>query len=346
MNQKAQLTINRFRSIKNLEISNIGQFNLLIGKNNCGKSTVLEAMYMAAGTPLLPLYAINLCRDNNTQTIQNEGFVTLFNDFDIEKPVSVKYSDKDYLREITVSAVKVDRIPQLIMQGVPQELSRIGYYEISVKSNSFSKPYLVRYNQNGDTSESYVFSDTEIKKLNDDKSIRPVQIINTSWQNSNIVDYIDNLVVNKQKDELIRNLQKIDERIRDIQIGNNNFIYIDIGLSKLMPIQFIGLGARKFITIASIVSSQKDGVLLIDEFENGLHYETMDILWKAIVSMCRERNIQLFATTHSYECIESFVNATPDGNVYRIERKDDEHKAVRYNSEEAIAFINKRWEMR
>ena len=346
MSHNAQLNINGFRSIKSLELSDIGQFNLLIGKNNCGKSSVLEAMYMAAGAPQIPLFAINLCRDANTQTVQNEGFITLFNDFNIEKPFSVRYSDNDYFREINVSAVKVDRIPQLIMHGVPQELSRIGYYEINVNADSFSKPYVVKYNQQGDTSESYVFSDSEIKNLTDDKSVRPVQFITTDWPYSNVVNYIDNLVVNKQKDELIRNLQKIDERIRDIQIGNNNLIYIDIGLPKLMPIQFIGLGARKFITIASIVSAQKDGVLLIDEFENGLHYETMDILWNAIVSMCRDRNIQLFATTHSYECIESFINAASDGNVYRIERKENEHKVIRYTAEEAASIIDKRWEMR
>ena len=344
MLKNAQLNIKSFRSIKSLELSELGQFNLLIGKNNCGKSTVLEAMYLAAAAPQIPLFAVNIGR--GASTVQNEGFVTLFNDFDIEKPFSVAYSKDDYSRIIKVSAVKVDRTPQLIMHGVPQELSRIGYYEINVNASSLSKPYTVRYNQNGDTSESYVFSDSEIKNLTDDKSVRPVQFITADWQNSNVVDYIDNLIVNKQKDALIQNLQKIDERIRDIQIGNHNFIYIDIGLSKLMPVQFIGLGARKFITIASIVSSQKDGVLLIDEFENGLHYETMNILWKAIVSMCRERNIQLFATTHSYECIESFVNSASDGNVYRIERKEKEHKAIKYTAEEASLIIDKRWEMR
>ena len=344
MAQNSQLQINSFRSIKNLEISDIGQFNLLIGKNNCGKSTVLEAMYMAAGVPQIPLFAVNIGR--GASTVQNEGFVTLFNDFNVQKPFSIKYTDKNYYRELEVLAVKVERTPKLIIQGVPQDLSGIGYYEIKVNANSLSAPYLVKYNQNGDTSESFVYGNTEIKNLSDDKSVRAVIFINADWQNSNVVDYIDNLVVNKQKDELIQNLQKIDKRIKDIQIGNNNFIYLDIGLSKLMPIQFTGLGIRKFITIASIVSAQKDGVLLIDEFENGLHYETLDILWNAIVSMCRERNIQLFATTHSYECIESFVNAASDGNVYRIERKEDEHKAIKYTAEEALSMINNRWEMR
>lgn len=344
MSQNAQLNIKSFRSIKNLEVSEVSQFNLLIGKNNCGKSSVLEAMYMASGAPQIPLFAVNIGR--GASTVQNEGFVTLFNDFNTEKPFSVSYSESNYSRDIEVSATKADRIPQLMMRGVPQELSRISYYDIKVNANTMSKPYTVRYNQKGDSYESFVLPDSEIKALSDDKSVRSIQFITADWQNLNVVDYIDNLVVNKQKDALIHNLQKIDERIRDIQIGNNNYIYVDVGLPKLMPIQFIGLGSRKFITIASIVSSQKDGVLLIDEFENGLHYETMNILWKAVVSMCRDRNIQLFATTHSYECIESFINVASDGNVYRIERKENEHKAIRYNAEEAASFISNRWEMR
>ena len=340
----AQLNIQNFRSIKSLQISGLGQFNLFIGKNNCGKSTVLEAVYMASAVPQLPLFAMNTGRGANP--VQNEDFVTLFHDFNIEKPVSVRFSDDAYFREVSVSAVKLNRMPQVVMNCMPQEQSLIGHYGIEVKSDSLKTPYSVRYNQKDVTPERIILSDEEIQNLNDDKSVRSVQFITAQWLNYNTVEYVNNLVVNKQKDSLITSLKKIDGRIKDIQIGNNNTIYIDIGLSKLLPIQFIGLGVRKFITIASIVASQKDGVLLIDEFENGLHYETMDILWKAVVELCREHNIQLFATTHSYECIESFVNASEESCVYRIERKDNEHRAIRYNSDEASESIKKRWEMR
>ena len=66
MEQNAQLNIKSFRSIKSLELSELGQFNLLIEKNKCGKSTLLEAMYLASATPQIPLFAVNATAYNLT----------------------------------------------------------------------------------------------------------------------------------------------------------------------------------------------------------------------------------------------------------------------------------------
>ena len=344
MNYNATLRIRNFRSIKDLQIEGLGQFNLFVGENNCGKSSVLEAFYMAFAVPQLPLFAMNSGRWSNIQ--QNDDYVTLFHDFNLNEPVTVQFTDGDYSRTVSVTPQKQDRIPQVVMNGMPREQNHIGYYDITVDSNSLAKPYVIHYNKKNITSERLILSDEEFDFLSSDLSPRIVQFITAHWINYNVVEYVNNLVVNKQKDSLIAKLQLIDGRIKDIQIGNNNIIYADIGLAKLMPIHFIGLGVRKFISIASIVSSLKDGVLLIDEFENGLHYKTMEVLWNAVVSLCKERNIQLFATTHSYECIESFINATKDGLTYRIERTGNGHKAVQYTAEDVTESIRRRWELR
>ena len=344
MSYNATLRISNFRSIKDLQIEGLGQFNLFVGENNCGKSSVLEAFYMASAVPQLPLFAMNAGRGANS--VQNDDYITLFHDFNLNKPVTVHLSNGDYFRNVSVTAQQQERMPQVVMNGMPREQNRIGYYDISVTANSLKKPYTIHYNQKNVTSERIILSDEEVDSLSADLSPRSVQFITAHWINYNVVEYVNNLVVNKQKNSLIANLQLIDDRIRDIQIGNNNVIYADIGLAKLMPIHFIGLGVRKFISIASIVSSLKDGVLLIDEFENGLHYKSMEVLWNAVVSLCKERNIQLFATTHSYECIESFVNATKDGLTYRIERSETGHKAVQYTSDDVSDSIRRRWELR
>ena len=343
MSYNATLRISNFRSIKDLQIEGLGQFNLFVGENNCGKSSVLEAFYMASAVPQLPLFAMNSGR--GASTLQNDDYVTLFHDFNL-KPVTVQFTDGDYERTISVTAQKQERIPQVVMNGMPREQNHIGYYDITVSANSLEKPYVIHYNQKNVTSERIMLSDEEVDCLSSDLSPRSVQFITAQWINYNVVEYVNNLVVNKQKDSLIATLQLIDSRIKDIQIGNNNIIYADIGLAKLMPIHFVGLGVRKFISIASIVSSLKDGVLLIDEFENGLHYKTMKVLWNAVVSLCKERNIQLFATTHSYECIESFVNATKEGLTYRIERTEAGHRAVQYTSDDVFESIRRRWELR
>lgn len=66
MEQNAQLNIKSFRSIKSLELSELGQFNLLIEKNNFGKTTVLEAMYLSLAAPQIPLFAANATAYNLT----------------------------------------------------------------------------------------------------------------------------------------------------------------------------------------------------------------------------------------------------------------------------------------
>lgn len=344
MGYNSNLEIHNLRSIKDLKIEGLGQFNLFVGENNCGKSTVLEAMYMACAVPQLPLFAMNSGR--GVRTTQNEDFLTLFHNFKIKEPLAVCFSDNNKYRKVSTFAIKTDRMPQVIMNGMPQEISQIRQFDIKVESNVLESSYTIHYDQKNVTPERIILSDEELENLTNDKSVKSVQFITAHWVNYNTVEYVNNLVVNKQKSSLIENLQKIDSSIRDIQIGNNNNIYLDTGLPKLMPIHFAGLGVQKFVCIASIVSSLKDGVLLIDEFENGLHYKTMDVLWNAVVSLCKERNVQLFVTTHSYECIESFITAAPEGVVYRIERKDDSHKAIRYAPDEVSEAIKKRWELR
>jgi AAA15 family ATPase/GTPase len=50
--------------------------------------------------------------------------------------------------------------------------------------------------------------------------------------------------------------------------------------------------------------------LFLDEIENGIHYTQLDRLWQIILTLAEELTNQVFATTHSKECLESFYNAS------------------------------------
>ena len=145
MSYNTTLRISNFRSIKDLQIDGLGQFNLFVGENNCGKSSVLEAFYMASAVPQLPLFAMNSGRGANS--IQNDDYITLFHDFNLKEPVTVCLSDGDYFRNISVIAQKQERMPQVVMNGMPREQSHIGYYAISVSANSLKTPYTIHYDQ-------------------------------------------------------------------------------------------------------------------------------------------------------------------------------------------------------
>jgi len=75
----------------------------------------------------------------------------------------------------------------------------------------------------------------------------------------------------------------------------------------------------------------ENGVLLIDEFENGLYWEVQEQLWPVIFKMAEELNVQVFATTHSNDCLKGFVNAWAErpelGAVYRLERSGEDTRA-------------------
>jgi predicted ATPase len=96
-----------------------------------------------------------------------------------------------------------------------------------------------------------------------------------------------------------------------------------------IPLRSMGDGLTKLFHIAIAVASASKGVLLIDEFENGLHWSVQEKLWIAIAKAAREFGVQVFSTTHSRDCIEGFAAAVGGGGpgdaaVYRLERRADD----------------------
>ena len=73
-----------------------------------------------------------------------------------------------------------------------------------------------------------------------------------------------------------------------------------------LPLKSLGDGMQRLLQIALNIYQAKDGFLLIDEFENGLHYSVQEKVWGLIFEMAQRLNIQVFATTHSWDCIEAF----------------------------------------
>ncbi len=91
----------------------------------------------------------------------------------------------------------------------------------------------------------------------------------------------------------------------------------------------MGDGLTKLFHIALAVASAPRGILLVDEFENGLHWSVQEKLWIALARAARDFNLQVFCTTHSRDCIESFAAAVKDtgpggASIYRLERRGED----------------------
>jgi AAA15 family ATPase/GTPase len=94
----------------------------------------------------------------------------------------------------------------------------------------------------------------------------------------------------------------------------------------------MGEGFSKLLTILTAIVLGESRIMLIDEIESGFHYSVFPLVWKAIVEAAIKSAVQIFATTHSWECLEAAVKGSEDheGNLafYRLERRKDEIAVV------------------
>ena len=352
-----KLTIQNFRGIQTLDIKDFQRVNLLVGRNNCGKTSVLEALFLISGMSN-PQSPVNIHFLRDLGFIEGEDFSYLFFNFDLnqlpqiaatvevrEKPRSLtikplyanyisaneKELQKKNLGQFSDQAINVTTSTLQFMEGIQldfKEDQRLGHAEVYLKEGQFKF--------------SSSFSDLY------NESLRCIFLVNRiGIRQPDIYKRLDRLRVQKSLQEIISVLKEIESGLSDVHLGANDIIYADIGLDKLIPINLLGDGIRHLLTILSAVFEAKNGILLIDEIENGFHYTSLKTLWKAVCRAAQDFNVQIFATTHSYECIEAFANSEfSEIALYRIDRTAGKHQAFFYSAEVLRAGIEREFEVR
>jgi len=113
------------------------------------------------------------------------------------------------------------------------------------------------------------------------------------------------IIKNELEDRLDSYIKGFDKNIEKFRIINSQ-PYCKKN-EKFYNLNEFGDGLGKFIYFTMFLLSQKNSIILLDEIENGIHYTLLDRLWKIILTLSKQQNIQVFATTHSKECIESYA---------------------------------------
>jgi AAA15 family ATPase/GTPase len=123
------------------------------------------------------------------------------------------------------------------------------------------------------------------------------------------------------------------------------------GIDEPLPIRSLGDGMQRMLGISLALVNAKDGMLLIDEIENGLHYSVQLDLWRLIFQLARRLNVQVFATSHSWDCIESFQLAAQEeeqvqGVLIRLEVKDGEVSSTLLDEQDLAIATREQIEVR
>jgi AAA15 family ATPase/GTPase len=149
-------------------------------------------------------------------------------------------------------------------------------------------------------------------------------------------------------------LKKVEPRLQAIetlQTGSEPLLYADVGLNEMIPITQLGQGFNRLLDIYSEIVSAASKVLLVDEIENGLHHSVLPTIWQGLFHAVEEVGVQIFATTHSWECVLAADQAAReeskyDLNLIRLDRVNDNIKATIIDKDAINTAKELHWEMR
>jgi hypothetical protein len=185
-------------------------------------------------------------------------------------------------------------------------------------------------------------------------SIASVYLTSVVGRTESDLEFFGRIEAAKRQSEVLPALQILEprlERLSLLPLAGQSVIHGDIGLPRLVPMPFMGEGMRRVLSIVLAIANAPGGVVLIDEIENGLHYSVMKDVWKAIAVAARQMDVQVFATTHSLECVLHAHEAFSEGDVYdlrlyRLDRLNGEISVLDYDKQMIETALDTGLEMR
>ena len=355
-NHLTYFKVENFKKFESLELNDIGQFNLIVGDNNVGKTCLLEALlFDEDANQLLSNFYIGLTKrglifeikelstkiGKNIQTEISYPKENYFRNFIVNKDnLSLKYSfDKDSLEHIEIKPLE-----DYDFEWDDFEHYGVDYNDLGKQFIVFSKIYFLDLWQSTNQFTWIYNYDLDILNF-------PLISFNESPLEKETTRIYESLKTKKEKQTLINTLKVVNPNIIDIELRENFedlksvFLISFEDKDEFVPLNFLGDGFKRIFYIILKTISLKGKRIMIDEIEIGIHYSKMKDFWVNIFKVCKELDVQLFATTHSEECIEAYVEAAKEVNEQNIrlirlqENKDKSIKAIcyPYNSFEDIA---------
>lgn len=343
------ITISHFRGIEYVALNGLKQVNLIVGKNNSGKTSVLETFFLLAGMsePRLAV-AINQFRDLSLKN--DSDFKYIFHNLDLTIPIKLEgfidgmtrcaiftplYEDTKKIKIVE------DKTGQPLSVSLSKKMPNIEGLQISFWNNTGPEKKSTLRIKN----ETVSLSGTYHEELS-------CKYLHIKTRLDQMPKDISNIIIKKRMNTIVTVLKEIEPNLIDIRMGNNENIYFDIGADELLPVNIMGDGIRRTLSVLSSIYEMEHGILLIDEIENGLHYSSLTIFWKAILMAAKLFDVQIIATTHSYECIEALasvgamIHDEDCISLYRTEKKDNKVKIVHLDSETLLTSLKEDYEVR
>ncbi|MFZ1084529.1 MAG: AAA family ATPase [Terracidiphilus sp.] len=375
------LHISGFKLFRDLELPRLGSLNLFVGKNNTGKTCLLEAVELYASSS--PWEILRVASRREPDAVQRKKF-DRFDPFEMEESLrpllNLFHREHGHLFKPHIRLSADDPESNLVLRCEPfiddllemeamtseseraepsSYRRRLGHllgrgFEVARGMKKPRRHYFERYLHMPPPPEELIKEDGALHPDAAQVAFLPARGFSASdakrlWDKASLAD----------KDELLLEwLRFVEPKVLDLRYISDPESGIDLPYLKIdgdrgrTPLSSMGDGLTRLFHIGLAMANASGGILLIDEFENGLHWEVQEQLWKALFEASKHFGVQVFATTHSNDCIQAFIEAQKEplipseSYVYRLERKGEDIHAHEFSSQGLEAAIRQGIEVR
>jgi ABC-type branched-subunit amino acid transport system ATPase component len=305
------LTIEGFRGFERFHFPKLARVNLLVGPNNSGKTTVLEAVEILADSSIAALgTALVRRREFDAKGRHPDDF----RDLDFRQ----LFRNRDFAREFRIACPSMFYECKVRVAAEPDAFSdvRLGkHWEFEIKEDRQSYSLTAESMGLGTLSREVIRS----------RGI-PLRFVSLDIDPVRLREQWDQIALEPEEELVNRFLRLIDQRVEKVAFrGFRPRVKLKSETGSV-PLSSFGEGMGRILEIGTNLATAAGGVLLIDEIDTGLYYRRMPEVWKLVIEAARRLDVQVFATTHSFDCIRALgllgyhgFDAGQDVLVHRID---------------------------
>ncbi len=328
------LRMKGYRGFRDYGVEGLAHVNLLVGRNNCGKTSILEAVHLlASGADPEVLAQIAERRGEVVAaSSSHEGYrsdgpptptcVHFFHGHEFGPDSEFRIHGSDHREEAVVQVKTIadlDQQQQQLFADYDKDLLQPPLVMVTTgrHDGSLTEPLAVTLTDEGALSQRPTVRYGRLRRARTEP-LPPVEFISPDSLMPRSMSAMWNSVLTDGKEsDVIAAMRILEPAIENIfflsgatpyRFGGRSGILVAFrGTKRREPLGSHGDGMRRLLAIALALSQARGGILLIDEIDTGLHYSVMGDMWRLVVETAQQSDVQVFATTHSLDCVRGLA---------------------------------------
>jgi len=321
-----KITIENFRCFDKLKVLGFERVNLISGKNNAGKTALLEAIFLNSAPRADTIFLLRQVRREQasfSKALPERTWSNFFFEQNEDNTISIEAILENGDSKVVDISIE-ETLKSMLVQDSYQEdkdseeksksqvifsatESSVSAINVSTRLNN-----LLAFEIQIISSGKGIVATGDIKAANGKNVSFIPSFLRVS--NRDLTSEFDKARLNERDDEVLKAFKSIDNSITEVEsfsIGEPTIYLKRKGESRLsrLPLSLFGDAINRIADIILKIVNTENSTVLIDEIENGIHHSNQVYFWNILYKLANELNVQIFATTHSLEMTQAFIKS-------------------------------------